>query len=147
MYQNALREPERTPAIGFRETPEWRERAEIARRFYCDLLGGRQVWQAERRATPDALWFRVGENLIEVTASRRMLESVEITVDSPLDVAARCWDAGSTVHLHADGGEERVSVTDPFGRAIALVQRAGNRRAQEGTEEESDRLHLIDVSA
>ena len=143
MHLNGLRRPKRTPAIGTRGTPEWRERTEIARRFYCDLLGGRQVWQAERRAAPDVLWFRVGESLIEVMPSRcHAIEPIEIPVESPLDVAAHCWDAGSTVRLHANGGDDRVSVTDPFGREITLVQRAGNTWVREGTATETHRLHL-----
>jgi catechol 2,3-dioxygenase-like lactoylglutathione lyase family enzyme len=148
MQLNDLRKPKRTPSLGTRGTPEWRERAEIARRFYCDILGGRQVWQGARRAAPDVLWFRVGGSLIEVTTSRPLpVGAIEITVESPLDLAAQCWDAGSTVHLHTEGGDDTVTVTDPFGRAITLVQRAADRRAREGTEDDADRLHLIDVSA
>ena len=143
MYLNDLRIPKRTPAIGSRGTPEWRERAEIARRFYCDVLGGRQLWQAERRAAPDVLLFRVGDTVLEVSTSRhQVVESVEIPVESPLDVAAQCWDAGSTVRLHAVGGDDTVSVTDPFGRTITLVRREADRGAQEGREEVADRLHL-----
>lgn len=143
MYLNGFRNPKRTRAIGSRRTPEVRERAEIARRFYCDLLGGRQVWQAERRAAPDVLWFRVGTSLIEVAASRcRAAEPIEIPVESPLDVAAQCWDGGSTVRLHAGAGDDRVSVTDPFGREITLVRREANRWFHAGRVDETDRLHL-----
>jgi hypothetical protein len=79
----------------------------------------------ERHAVPDALWFLVGETLVEVGTSRRdATEPLEVAVDSPLDLAERCWDAGYSVRPHADDRGGRITVTDPFGRSITLVSRS-----------------------
>ena len=74
---------------------------------------------------PDALWFLVGESLVEVGTSRRdAAKPLEAAVDSPLDLAERCWDAGYSVRPHADVRGGRITVTDPFGRSITLVARS-----------------------
>jgi hypothetical protein len=48
---------------------------------------------------------------------------LEITVSSPMAVAERCWDAGSTIALDGDGDEAIFRVTDPLGRLVTLLPR------------------------
>jgi catechol 2,3-dioxygenase-like lactoylglutathione lyase family enzyme len=122
MYHDGSQMLKRTPATASSGTRRQRDRAQLARRFYCEVLGGRQVWPKERPGAPDALWFLVGETLVEVSTSRRDATSpLEVAVDAPLDLAERCWDAGYSVRPHADDRADRVSVIDPFGRTITLV--------------------------
>jgi catechol 2,3-dioxygenase-like lactoylglutathione lyase family enzyme len=125
MYQDKSRILKRTPTTSSSGTRTARDGTQLARRFYCELLGGRQVWPKERYDVPDALWFLVGATLVEVGTGRRdPAEPLEVPVDSPLDLAERCWDAGYSVRPHADDRDGRISVTDPFGRSITLVVRS-----------------------
>jgi hypothetical protein len=124
MYHDGSQMLKRTPATASSGTRRQRDRAQLARRFYGEVLRGRQVWPKERPGAPDALWFLVGETLVEVSTSRRDATSpLEVAVDAPLDLAERCWDAGYSVRPHADDRDDRVSVIDPFGRTIVLVAR------------------------
>ena len=91
-----------------------------ARSFYQDLLGGRQVWPTGRRAI-GKLYFLFDRNLVEAGPARGDVETLELGVDSPYDVAARCWDAGYTVRLLEQPGA--IAVIDPFGRAVLLRSR------------------------
>lgn len=99
-----------------------------ARRFYRGVLGGRQVWPTDRRRGLRSLFFLVGDTLIEVDPSARAEPTVvELAVDSPNDLAERCWNAGYTVRLRDVAPDDSCSaflVTDPFGRSIALTRRA-----------------------
>jgi hypothetical protein len=56
---------------------------------------------------------------------------LEVEVESPSDTAARCWDAGYTVQLLKNRAPGALSVFDPFGRQIALVERRAPADAQE----------------
>ena len=97
-----------------------------ARSFYVDALGGRQVWRTGRAEVPESLWFLVGGTLVEVgaDAGAAVPAAIALEVDSPDDVAERCWDAGFTVRLRHDGiRPAEVSVVDPFGRRIDLISR------------------------
>lgn len=91
-----------------------------ARSFYQELLGGRQVWPTGRRAI-GRLYFLFDRSLVEVGPARSDVEMLELGVDSPYDVAARCWDAGYTVRLLEQPGA--IAVIDPFGRAVVLRSR------------------------
>lgn len=91
-----------------------------ARSFYQDLLGGRQVWPTGRRAI-GRLYFLFDRSLVEVGPARNDVELLELGVDSPYDLAARCWDAGYTVRLLEQPGA--IAVIDPFGRAVLLRSR------------------------
>ena len=99
-----------------------------ARSFYQDLLGGRQVWPTGRRAI-GRLYFLFDRSLVEVGPARSDVETLELVVDSPYDVAARCWDAGHTVRLLEQPGA--IAVIDPFDRAIVL--KPAGRAAALGT--------------
>jgi catechol 2,3-dioxygenase-like lactoylglutathione lyase family enzyme len=93
-----------------------------ARLFYEELLGGREVWPSARRVGGNVLSFLVGDTLVEAGPMHDENGAMlELEVDDPNDVAARCWDAGFTVRLISRRGEAGISVIDPFGRQIALV--------------------------
>jgi len=101
-----------------------RPEVEIARAFYVDVLGGRQVWPPD--APPRrSLWFLVGGALIEVGPEVRSATTpIVLGPEGPGAAAARCWDASFTVRvLPAEGGTEQLSLVDPFGRQIDLVSR------------------------
>ena len=100
---------------GFAHHPET-----AARSFYQDLLGGRQVWPTGRRAI-GKLYFLFDRSVVEVGPARSDVEMVELGVDSPYDIAAKCWDAGFTVRLPEQPGA--IAVIDPFGRAVLLRSR------------------------
>ena len=100
--------------------------AAAARRFYVDVLGGREV----RRDTTDAgrrerILFVVGHSIIETGPAFRGGQSpIVLSVDDVERCAARCWDAGFTVQLPSNAvGLVPVAVVDPFGRCIELVAR------------------------
>ena len=103
-----------------------------ARSFYEDVLGGRQVWATD--ADADAgLWFLVDGTLIEVCAAAGAAEPrIVLAVRAPVELAARCWDAGFHVRVHDDaGGRSALSVVDPFGREIVFVRRRLPVRARD----------------
>lgn len=93
--------------------------------FYTHVLGGSEVSPADGATPDDALFFFVEGQLVEVHASRDGAPDVlDLTVDGPIDIAERCWDAGYTVRLEGDDAEAILYVTDPLGRSIALHGRA-----------------------
>jgi hypothetical protein len=93
----------------------------IARAFYCDVLGGRQVWDSECSST---LSFIVENARIDVSTSvAGGSEPVALTVSNPEHLAERCWDAGYSVRVDHDAtGDATMSVIDPFGRRLELVR-------------------------
>jgi len=95
-------------------------RMRIARTFYCDVLQGQQVWDAERAGN---LSFVVEGTRIDVSPSSSLeIEPVALSVSDPHALAERCWDAGFSVRVGHDASELlTVSVIDPFGRRIELV--------------------------
>ena len=113
-----------SPEVDERRPTEAEGPEAAARFFYETLLGGRQVWPSDHRATIGLLWFLFGATLVEAGPGICDLHDVlEVEVDSPNDSAARCWDAGYTVRLLRNGGAGTLSAIDPFGRVVALVPR------------------------
>jgi hypothetical protein len=100
-------------------------RAALARAFYCDVLRGREMWNAAHLDGDDKLSFLVEETRFEVSMTGSASATpIVLIVDKPEELAERCWDAGFTVRVHQDaGGRLPISVTDPFGRRIDLVAR------------------------
>ena len=97
-----------------------------ARSFYTELLGGSQVWPTDHVQADATLYFLVEGQLVEVPPSRDDAKNtLELRVESPLDLAERCWDAGCTVRVSGDTVDAPPLVTDPLGRTIALLPRAG----------------------
>lgn len=100
------------------------DQTRIAQAFYCDVLHGRQVWDAERAGS---LSFIVEGTRIDVSASAEVdSEPIILSVADPGALAERCWDAGYNVRVGQGRGLEAaedvtVSVIDPFGRHIELV--------------------------
>jgi hypothetical protein len=92
----------------------------IAQAFYCDVLHGRQVWDAERAG---GLSFIVEGTRIDVTTSAAAdSDPLVLSVGDPAALAERCWDAGYSVRVSHDAETPpTVSVIDPFGRRIELV--------------------------
>ena len=106
-----------------------------ARRFYIDLLQGRLVCAARRHTDHARLWYRAYDGLIETGPGIVEEPPVVLHVDDPLDVAERCWDAGFSVRLFdRPRGDATISVIDPFGRQIELVQADDCGRAAEASE-------------
>lgn len=93
----------------------------IARAFYCDVLGGRQVWDSECSGD---LSFIVENARVDVSTSvAGSSEPVALTVSNPEHLAERCWDAGYSVRVdHDETGDAAMSVIDPFGRRLELVR-------------------------
>jgi catechol 2,3-dioxygenase-like lactoylglutathione lyase family enzyme len=99
------------------------EEAIAARTFYCDVLGGRQVWRVERADGEEGLFFIVNHALIETGPAFRDTR-FRLPVDSreSTRLAERCWDAGFSVHVHEHhAGKLPLTLVDPFGRCIDLV--------------------------
>lgn len=94
----------------------------IARAFYCDVLQGQQVW-TDASGSGANLAFIVEGSRIDVDTSAGVDdEPLVLSVHNPSAVAARCWDAGFSVHVaDAARGEPAVFIVDPFGRRINLV--------------------------
>ena len=103
------------------------EEVEVARRFYCECLKGRQLTPATRA---DGILFVVDGVLVETGTTRRSETArVVVPVDDPADVAARCWDAGYTVLMDDAAGVfagAAIAILDPFGLRIEL-ERADDR--------------------
>jgi hypothetical protein len=91
-----------------------------AQAFYCDVLQGQQVWNADRAGR---LEFIVEGTHIDVAAgSATDRGPVVLCVPNPNAVAERCWDAGYSVEVGDESNGNLVSVIDPFGRRIDLVR-------------------------
>jgi hypothetical protein len=116
--------------LGYRAGLRGIELSIAARKFYRGILGGRQVWPTDRRRGLHSLWFLVGDTLVEVDPAPRAAPApVEVAVDSPNEIAERCWNAGYTVRLRDPGADDSCSefvITDPFGRSITLTSRANS---------------------
>ena len=94
------------------------EAAEAARRFYCELLDGREI-------APGC--FAVGGVLIETGRERRG-QTARAAVRHPEGIAARCWNAGYTVVVDDAGDASTaaaIAVLDPFGLRIELERKSG----------------------
>jgi hypothetical protein len=96
-------------------------RTRIARKFYCDVLRGQEVWDAERAGNVS---FIVEGTRVDVTRNRSAdIEPVILSVSDPHALAERCWDAGFNVCAGQDArGFPTLAVIDPFGRRIELVR-------------------------
>lgn len=98
----------------------------MSRPFYEDVLGGIEVNPVDRDRSDGALYFLLEGQLIQVRAPVDHTDyRLELSVASPIALAERCWDAGYTVSVEGAGVDETVCVTDPLGRTIALLPRAG----------------------
>lgn len=97
-------------------------REHVARAFYEGALGGRQVWPTGQRAPSRRLWFLVDSSLVGVGLVDGDVERCKLAVDSPAAIAERCWDAGYTIRLRSEDGDDLI-VVDPFGREIVLMPR------------------------
>jgi catechol 2,3-dioxygenase-like lactoylglutathione lyase family enzyme len=100
------------------------ERARVAaRKFYCSVLGGRQVRPSGIVNADDRLWFLVGGAVIETGPQFRNARArITLDAEAPEDLAVRCWDAGFSVHvLESGSGQPSLALVDPFGRKIDLV--------------------------
>lgn len=105
-------------------------RLAAARVFYIELLQGRLVCAARRHTDHARLWYHVEDALIETGPGIHAEDSVLVHVDDPLAIAERCWDAGFSVRLlDRPFGDATISLTDPFGRRIELVDSARGSRA------------------
>lgn len=103
-------------------------------RFYCTVLGGRQVWPRGVERDNGRLWFEVGNAVIETGPQFRDARArVAFAADVVEDVAIRCWDAGFGVQVYEHRrGPPSLALIDPFGRHIDLVpnSRACRERAR-----------------
>ena len=89
-----------------------------ARRFYCDVLEGRQMAADAVERVEGALRFLVAGVAVETGARRYDATTrVVLRVRDPEKLAARCWNAGYTVFVDDAVG---VGIVDPFGLRIEL---------------------------
>lgn len=114
-----------------RRTSSWRsadgDLIAEARRFYRDVLGGREV-RRDSDGPSGALWFILGRQCVAVRLRVSETGPVSLEVHDPAAVAERCWDAGYRIQAsEPDGGDARLSVIDPFGRRIDLIHAEGLR--------------------
>lgn len=96
-------------------------RTRIARTFYCDVLKGQQVWDADRAGN---LSFVVEGTRVDVSRSSSAdTKPIVLPVSDPHALAERCWDSGFIVRVGQDAsGFPTLSLIDPFGRCIELVR-------------------------
>jgi len=107
-------------------SPSSRVRERDARSFYGGVLGGIEVRPADRVDSADALYFLVEDQLVEAGAlGDAEHAALELTVESPLELAERCWNAGYSVRFDGDGDDAILQLMDPYGRSIALLPRDG----------------------
>ena len=92
-------------------------------KFYCTVLGGREVRPFGAARDNGTLSFEVGNVVIETgpqfrDARVRMVFATEVVED----VAIRCWDAGFSVLVRERRrGPPSLALIDPFGCRIDLV--------------------------
>src|SRR5262245_4375195 len=105
------------------------DEVEVARRFYCECLGGRQLAQMPR---VNGVRFVVAGVLVETGHVRRGATArVVLPVEDPEGVAASCWNAGYTVVVGEPGGTSTaaaIAILDPFGLRIDLERADQVRR-------------------
>ena len=92
-------------------------------KFYCTVLGGRQVWPFGAARDNATLWFEVGNVIIEAGPQFRNARArVSFAAEVVEDVAIRCWDAGFSVQVcERRRRSPSLALIDPFGRQIDLV--------------------------
>lgn len=101
-----------------------RSGAPLGDAFYVDLLGGREVWQTERKNVRGSRWFLIGETLIEVKAeTAKSTAPIELEVDAPEELLTQAWDAGYVVDVREEDVGVTMCIVDPAGRRIHLVRR------------------------
>jgi len=93
-------------------------------KFYCTVLGGRQVWPIGVARDNGRLWFEVGNVVIETGPQLRDARvRVAFAAEFVEDVAIRSWDAGFSVLVRERRrGPPVLTLIDPFGRRIDLVR-------------------------
>lgn len=100
------------------------EHVDAARRFYCDVLGGREL-RSPGPQDADGLCFVVRGVRVETGRNRRLLgRRIVLPLKDPAAVAARCWNAGYTVLVESDeqtASPDVFGVLDPFGLRIDLA--------------------------
>ena len=99
--------------------------ASAARAFYRDAMRGAEVWPTGTTGCRRALSFMVAGTLVDVRLDGAGAPGpVELHVEDPEGLAARCWDAGYAVYVREDGARGRhLAVVDPFGRRVDLLDR------------------------
>ena len=99
--------------LEFARESSWDDEVEAARRFYCELLDGREIARG---------CFAVGGALIK-TGHERRGQTARAPVRDPEGVAARCWNAGYTVVVNdgaVSSAASTIAILDPFGLRIEL---------------------------
>jgi catechol 2,3-dioxygenase-like lactoylglutathione lyase family enzyme len=125
MYRERLMTANKLEAARGRPPAAADNRRSAAQAFYRDVLGGRQLTRTERDSRAGSLWFFVAGRLVEVCpAQASTAEALELSVESPAEIAERCWDSGHTVRVPADASSGAMIVVDPFGRPITLLPSA-----------------------
>jgi catechol 2,3-dioxygenase-like lactoylglutathione lyase family enzyme len=91
-----------------------------ARAFYCDALGGRQVYGTASHERTGQLFFHVGGTLVATRPAGRE-DPITLMVHDPVAIAERCWDAGFTVQVRESGDATTIAVIDPFDLELELI--------------------------
>ena len=114
--------PPAHPRSGARPGGTRAARLAAARRFYCDLLGGRQVWRTGMAESRRTLWFIIDQQVIAVPVDARAeRRTTMLEVDDPAALAEQCWDAGYGVFVGDEDAGDQLVILDPFENRIQLV--------------------------
>ena len=105
--------------------PPGAESAALARRFYCDIIGLREIPVPDSLTASDLVWFAVGDaelHLYSEPASVGHGRHFCLHVDNQATLREQLIDAGypcgDTIPIP---GRPRFFTTDPFGNSIEIT--------------------------
>lgn len=102
-------------------------REDLARSFYCDVLGMKEVLKPEELAKRGGCWFASGEAQVHLGVEEDFRPAKKahpaLVVKGLDEILARCENAGLAPKPDAEiDGRRRVHVFDPFGNRLELIQ-------------------------
>jgi catechol 2,3-dioxygenase-like lactoylglutathione lyase family enzyme len=107
---------------------------EQARRFYCDVLGLREIPKPDSLVARGGAWFELGAAQLHLGVEAEFRPAnkahVALDVDDFDALAARCRAAGYEPRTDANvPGVRRFFIDDPFGNRLELVEARDLRAA------------------
>ena len=98
-----------------------------ARRFYCDVLGMKEIPKPEPLAGRGGCWFVSGEAQVHLGVEEDFRPAKKahpaLVVEGLDEILARCEAAKLTTKPDAEiDGRRRVHVFDPFGNRLELIE-------------------------
>lgn len=105
--------------------PPGAESAERARRFYCDIIGLREIPVPSTLTASDLVWFAVGDAELHLYAEpasgghgRHFCLHVDNQATLRVQLIAAGYPCGDTIPIP---GRPRFFTTDPFGNSIEIT--------------------------